>query len=144
MGLQKWDFTKLSFGVWAEKNWVLRNCKIHNQLEKQSTWSFDELVQWHFQRILESMSMEGLWLFFKTFLASMTLFFNWQVFKVNNITFYPSDDMQKKHGDVQSYINLGPNGKHRFIIRAYSAADDNVLTFVIFNTFKVNGNNWEY
>lgn len=50
--------------------------------------------------------------------------------------------MDKNDGDA--YARMNPNGKHRFIIRAYSSVDDNILTFVIFSTFKVNGNNWEY
>lgn len=64
-------------------------------------------------------------------------------FTVKNMTFSKHINHQDE-ATVNEHSYAQPNGKHLFIVRAFSAADDNVLTFVIFSTFKVNGNNWEF
>jgi hypothetical protein len=68
-----------------------------------------------------------------------------QRFQVKNATFARTVAKNEHGMNFGEHLKIQPNGKHRFIVRAYvPKKDENVLTFVIFSTFKVNGNNWEY
>lgn len=59
-------------------------------------------------------------------------------FNVTNVSLpsiYPNDEAVKEHVLGQ------PNEKHLFIARAFSAADEKILTLVIFSTFVEWGSN---
>lgn len=69
------------------------------------------------------------------FLTSELLLLLLQSFSVQNVSF--SKYALKSRGFV-------PNGKHIVAIRVYRAGDENILTFMIFSTFRADSNNFEY